>query len=39
VFSENYFNFVAHTAKYKRDDIKHIMDKLQKQSNLSYINQ
>ena len=35
VFSENYFNYVAHTSKYKRRDIKYIMSKIQQKSKLT----
>ncbi len=32
VFSENYFNFVGHTTKFKRTDIKYIMNRIQAKS-------
>ena len=32
VFSENYFNFVANTSKYKREDVKYIMSRIHHKS-------
>jgi hypothetical protein len=32
VFSENYFNYVAYSPKFKREDIKIIMSKINAQS-------
>ncbi len=32
VFSENYFNFIGHSSKYRRSDIRYIMAKIASKS-------
>ncbi len=34
VFSESFFNFVANTDKYKREDIRIIMQRIETKSNI-----